>query len=174
VTFTSDTSALLELINISALSVITANSLDPGVFSKPKGINEVIIADIQKFVDGSRDIKAAALDWIRRVQNVNRVLGPAGIWDIGESNIYAGLTPATMAVPDIQPYTDMLNWTGPNNAPRPLLTRDLADNPEPPQSPPNMHTTHYDLRSLVAQALYDPGVLPPSPDTSVALPNAEL
>ncbi len=104
-------------------------------------------------------------------QNLGRLLGPLAVYDMGDETLYGGRASLLLRAPD-QPEPFKSMQTGPDGKPVPLLTRLPAPNPQPPVPPGEDPSTGYsvDLRSLVAQALYDPGIAPPVPDTNVSLP----
>lgn len=170
--FGNDSAVLLEPYNIK--SVTAASLLDltdrmPGV--RDVGLSDAVVAGIQKFVLGAALPGAALREMVKVAADINRLLGAGGIWDMAQTDIFTGKAPASMILNQAQPYTDMRDWSVKDK--RPLLTRDLSFNPEPPEIQ-GMDRTHYDLRSLVAQAMYDPGVLPPPPDTVIALAQQDL
>lgn len=104
-------------------------------------------------------------------QNLGRLLGPLGVYDMGDDTLYGGRASALLRAP-FQPEPFKSMQTDAQGNPVPLLTRLPAANPQPPVAPGTDPSSGYslDLRSLVAQALYDPGVVPPVPDTNVSLP----
>lgn len=175
--YSSSTSLAMEWMNVadSLREAVTNVAIDAGVrlmggASVSGGIgtfNNAVVSNAEK----------AAKDLLQSVVALNRVLGPAGIWEMAQTDIKTGIPPVTLKIinapgnTEIQPFTDMANWS--DVLKRPLLTRDMAMNPEPTQIP-QMDSTHYDLRSLVAQVLHDPGVLPPVPDTNIALASKTL
>lgn len=108
---------------------------------------------------------------LRAYQNLGRLLGPLGVYDMGDETLYGGRASALLRAPfQPEPFNSMI--TDANGKPVPLLTRKPAPNPQPPVAIGTDPASGYslDLRSLVAQALHDPGVIPPVPDTNVALP----
>lgn len=103
--------------------------------------------------------------------NISRELGPLSIYDMGDETIYGG-TPTTLTsyVGGVKPFADISKDA--QGRPAILLTRYPAPNPQPP-GPPNLPPAYgysTDLRSLVTQALVDPGMTPPFPQTNVILP----
>jgi hypothetical protein len=172
ISFQSASAMLLEPYNVAAVSAASMAGLTTNVpGGRTVGPTEEVINGIKRFVAGVINPVQAFKNFVQTAADVNRLLGAGGIWDMGQSNIYAGRPPASMILNQAQPFTDMQEWSFVDK--RPMLTRDLAYNPEPVEIT-GMHSTHYDLRSLVAQALYDPGVLPPPPDTAIALAQQDL
>lgn len=113
---------------------------------------------------GTEFVGDALTTIIKAYKNMSRLLGPAAIYDMGEETIFGGRPSILLAsLEQPQPFSEMQY--------KPLLTRTPAPNPQPPVPVGEDPTTGYsiDLRSLVAQALYDPGILPPIPDTNVSL-----
>lgn len=121
---------------------------------------------------GAQAAAGIANQVLKHLGDLNRRIGPAGLWDMGKTDYYAGRPPLSLTVLGVQPFTDMELASSAEKSP--MLTRRPALNPQGPTTPEMDFPTHVDLRSLVAQALYDPGVLPPKPDTFAALPNGAL
>jgi len=178
VVFINSSSLLLELFNV-ALVGFAGN---PGDFLKGAAFGAVgnrligqskgVTTSIFEFAKGKIDTNEAVKDIVDTIGEISRRIGPGGIWDMAQSDIYAGKPPGTMEIGKVEPFDSIYQESVIGK--KPMLTRQLALNPQAPTIP-NMHyPTHFDLRSLVAQALYDPGVMPPIPDTNVALPNVEL
>lgn len=175
VVFTNSSVLLLEALNsstnvlASVLEVAKDGMANLGrVLSAP----QQVVPGVFKFIRDANDPKKALDDFLKVIGDQMRHLGVAGIWDMAQSDIYAGQPPLTMLAGKPQPYMTMFDDSFHDK--KPMLTRKLAVNPQAPQVAQMHFPTHFDLRSLVAQALYDPGVLPPPPDTNVALPNARL
>lgn len=137
--------------------------------------------------DAPDDQKAAAQGVEEFIKNIAREVSGAAVWDMAQSSIFAGTPSAFIGIGagKTAPFSEMYNWGqevglvagGAVTAvipPRPLLTRELTANPEHTPIPQMNWPTHYDLKSLVAQALYEPGVLPPVPDTNIALAEKDL
>ena len=107
---------------------------------------------------------------IRVYDNLGRMLGPTAVYDMGDETLYGGRASALLrSLEQPEPFKSM--QTDKDGNPVPLLTRLPAANPQPPVFQGQNPSTGYsvDLRSLVAQALYDPTILPPVPDTNVSL-----
>jgi hypothetical protein len=104
--------------------------------------------------------------------NLGRMLGPLAIYDMGEETLFGGRPSVLLQDRPNEPEPFKSMHVDENGYLVPLLTRLPAPNPQPPVPPGEDPSTGYsvDLRSLVAQALYDPGVAPPIPDTNVSLP----
>lgn len=140
---------------------------------------KTIVEGVANFIIGDSNPVMAVKQFTEAVDDLGRLLGPAGIWEMGQTDIRTGIPPGSMLAhitnnkqnEKSQPFQTMFEWSWVHD--RPLLTRDLALNPEPTPMP-QMDVTHYDLRSLVAQIMHDPGVLPPVPDTNIALASKEL
>lgn len=171
VTFLHSSSLLLEPVNVG-FNWLDHLLPDLDELSRTVSNPEKMVAGIEKWITDQIDPTAGARDFAKFVGDQIRELGPGGIWDMARSNYYAGDPPATMILDESEPYTSMRKWGQIEK--RPLLTRSLAENPQADKFPEKHHPTAFDLRSLVAQALYDPGVIPPTPDTVVALPDELL
>ncbi len=176
VIFSNSTAVLLEPFNQAAQFIVQAAIPLAGIVTpfKPLDTAENLVNGIKKWANAGANPKKALDEFKQYYNNVQRAIGSGAIWEMGNTgdDIFAGLPPLSMAAPRVAPYSDMLDWTFKDK--RPLLTKDLTFNPQGPEVPGMNFPTHMDLRSLVAQALYDPGVLPPVPDTVVAIPNVEL
>lgn len=174
VVYENSTMALFEWANIGVASFLETIN---GVNNLVKRVGARVLGNPIGWVSGVKQMvgenpKEAANFLLKHVGDVNRRIGPGGVWDMGMSDIHAGTPPITVTVPGIEPYTTMYNESAPNK--KPMLTRKMAANPEVPEIPGKHWPTHFDLRSLVAQSLYEPGVLPPPPDTVVSLGERDL
>ncbi len=199
VTFKSSTQLLLEPFNVLTTTLSVAKDSILGkknaantpwwVVSPVAGIADAVVTldgmirDLGKGNDagnGNKEMKGpnnppnAINELMKFLGEVNRRIGPGGMWDMARNNYYAGVPTPMAMVPGVEPYSTMLTEHFLQADATPMLTKTLAANPQAPQFKDMHYPTHFDLRSLVAQALYDPGVLPPRPDTYVALPNGEL
>jgi len=141
-----------------------------GAIDRQLGQVAGVVNGIGKYITGTP--VQAIVGFTKVLTDLQRRLGPGMIWDMAVDNIFAGNPPATMALSKSAPFTEMEAWR--DNDKRPLLTKDVTYNPQGTHFPDKHFPTHYDLRSLVAQSLYDPGILPPVPDTLVGLPNERL
>ena len=177
--------------NSAAISAIRNPAASITNFNPTSGIAE-LSETVENAVDGINNAISAAF---RVYQNVGRALGPLAVWDMPVANqldrrqgdpanplfsdetIYGGVPSMFLTPPpnEEQPQNRLPTPFG-LMVQQPLLTRNPAPNPQPPVPAglgvdPADAASGYslDLRSLVAQALYDPGVLPPKPDTNVSL-----
>jgi hypothetical protein len=173
-------------VHFSSTSVLALDGLNIGIdnlgainnFILEKGARILAPSNLSRGIgEFQKDLQQAGQDaakqWWNGAMNISRRWGPAGIWDMGQSSIKCGIPPISMMLGEEipQPFGDIFRWSWVEQ--RPMLTKDLALNPEPPPFL-GMDFTHYDLRSLVAQCMYDPGVMPPVPDTNLALISREL
>jgi hypothetical protein len=121
--------------------------------------------DVRRNKVGEENAKKrrAREDQRARMNFLGNAFGLDAVYDLGRTNIRAS------------PPSTMLDTSDPADRPEPLkgmigkvvLTRLPAANPQPPAAFGN------DLRTLVAQALYDPGVRPPVPLTAYGPPTAD-
>ncbi len=128
---------------------------------------------LQTLKDKAGPLKTLVDIFVKAYRNMARKLGPQAVYDLGEESLYGGYPSALLDYGTIlkdqkgvpQPFASFLG--------KEMLTRRDAPNPQvpgPPAFPDNSLGYSTDLRSLVAQVLYDPGVQPPQPDTNVSLP----
>ncbi len=142
--------------------------------SLDKGFREGPTQGIKEFGNGSITLAGDALKlMLKTYQNMGRMLGPLAVYDLGDDTLYGGRASALLRAP-FQPEPFKSMQSDKDGKPVPLLTRLPAPNPHAPVAPGTDPACGYslDLRSLVAQALYDPGAIPPIPDTNVSLPTA--
>lgn len=178
VSFTNSSSLLFEPLNLAFIGAAQQAEKSPPTNENSVaswltlGAPSFVISKIWEFTKAAKDPKKALDDVLQNAGNLARRLGAAGIWDMAQSDIYAGTPPVTLDIGKPQPYQTMYDNSVVGRFP--MLTRQLTLNPQAPVVPTMDYPSHFDLRSLVAQALYDPGVLPPTPDTNVALPSKDL
>lgn len=187
VAYISETTILTELLTLS-IYAINGFAIPPALFPDLIGIQNKTKDVLSRSLTagfkmggnnsiielGSGVIQLAgdALKFIvKAYDNLSRLLGPVAVYDMGDDTLYGGRASFLLRAKDQpEPFNSM--QTDKNGKPVPLLTRLPAPNPQPPVAIGTDPSSGYslDLRSLVAQALYDPGVVPPVPDTNVSLP----
>lgn len=186
VSYASETSILTEMLTIQLFGV-TGDLFPPNVakdaikmiatgFELKRKFAGVVknpsAANILELVGDAAEVGPQALDTVLSVYtNVARMLGPLAIYDMGDETLYGGRASFLLRAPkQPEPFASMIQ--------QPMLTRVPAPNPQFPapvdattgkKLAPGVAGYSTDLRSLVAQALYDPTILPPSPDTNLSL-----
>lgn len=127
-----------------------------------------LIAKVVLPEPGAREI----FQQLAQAQDFSLRDGPKLLFEIAKDSIFSGQPPWPVARNgDVQPFTDIVKFHAPPAAGRqavgntkPILTREPAINPQYEQA------LGVDLKTLVAQVLHDPGVLPPSPKTNEGQP----
>jgi hypothetical protein len=100
----------------------------------------------------------------KQVDKLTNENGPKMLFELAPGQVFSGPMPWSLAINNkVAPFTQMMieHAPGTNN---PLLTRATAENPQLPQA------MGVDLKTLVAQVLFDPGTMPPPPRTHAGPP----
>lgn len=101
---------------------------------------------------------------IKQVKKLGIKSGPELLFNIAKDRTFSGVPPWQLIGGDnIQPFADIVKFHAPNlnnrNRVQPIMTREDDINPQ------YQEALGVDIKTLVAQILHDPAVLPPRPKT---------